>query len=294
MASAMPTYVKYLIAAIVASAAIWQQAKSKKDGTAQGVAKVRHGETILEDPAERLYEDPYAEGRYPGSFVQAWLGGRRTRRLFDYVMPGLFDLLTLRTKWFDDQIIIAALSDGSGRGGAAAAAAQLVILGAGYDTRGFRLNLPAGFLTVDIDQPSVQAKKRQILAAIAEGDASLASRLRSRQENPEGPRVEHLEIDFNKDSVAETMTRSSLSPNSSFDRTKRTVVTLEGVSQYIPKESTATTLKEVHGVLSHGSLLLISYVLQTVMDRPEDYNLSSMLKQVRAKKGFYFFVLNSF
>ena len=32
--------------------------KNSKDQTAQGIAKVRHCESILEDPSERLYEDP--------------------------------------------------------------------------------------------------------------------------------------------------------------------------------------------------------------------------------------------
>jgi hypothetical protein len=52
-----------------------------KDGTAQGVAKVRHYESLHEE-SKRLYFDPYAKNMYPGSFVQAWLGEGGTHWLY--------------------------------------------------------------------------------------------------------------------------------------------------------------------------------------------------------------------
>ena len=219
-----------------------------KDMTAQGVAKIRHVETILEDP---LYEDPYAAYMYFGSSVTNLLGGNRTRKMFDWLQKGLFDVLTLRTKWIDDEIVTAANS---------AKAEQLLILGAGYDTRGFRLDLPDGFVTLEVDQPAVQSSKLKTMKKIGNFDAKVAARLEA---TTGGPRVEHVSIDFNQDSVSE---ETILQPTS-LEAKKKTIITLEGVTQYIPDTSTASTLKQVHGLFPKESLLLISYVPESLYDR---------------------------
>jgi len=239
--------------------------KNSKDQTAQGVAKVRHCESILEDPSQRLYEDPYAHKMYDGSIVQTWLGGNKTRRIFDWFLKGMYDLLALRTKWIDDQIM-AGVGD----------IEQLVILGAGYDTRGFRLDLPDNFVVVEVDQPDVQSSKSKIMHSIAKTDTAVASRLDS---NTKGPSVEFLSIDFNKDFIR----KENLIDSTSLEMTKPTIVTLEGVTQYIPESSTANTLQQVRGLFPAGSLLLISYVPDDLYDESNmDYNknLSRLLKAV--------------
>lgn len=223
-----------------------------KDTTAQGLARIRHAETILEDPSQRLYEDPYAEYMYFGSSIANLMGGNRIRNLIGSVQVGMFDVLTLRTKWIDDEIMTAANSK---------TVQQLLILGAGYDTRGFRLDLPDGFLALEVDQPEVQASKLSKLRHIAKTDETVASRLDS--SNTGGPKVEHVSINFNKDSIS----KETILDPTSFDGTKPTIATLEGVTQYIPDTSTASTLKQVHSLLPEGSLLLISYVPDALYDR---------------------------
>ena len=223
-----------------------------KDRTAQGVAKIRHAETILEDPSQRLYEDPYAKYMFFGSSVQTLMGGERVRNLMGRVQVGMFDVITLRTKWIDDEIMTAAN---------AKTVQQLLILGAGYDTRGFRLNLPDGFFTLEVDQPEVQASKLSKLRYIAKTDETVASRFDS--SNTHGPKVEHVSINFNTDSIS----KETIVDPTSLDSAKPTIVTLEGVTQYIPDTSTASTLKDVHSLLPEGSLLLISYVPDAFYDR---------------------------
>ena len=39
----------------------------------------------------------------------------------------------------------------------------MVILGAGYDTRGFRMDLPDTFRVMEVDQPAVQTIKKKKL-----------------------------------------------------------------------------------------------------------------------------------
>lgn len=224
-----------------------------KDTTAQGIAKIRHAETILEDPSQRLYEDPYAEYMYFGSSITNLMGGNMFRKLLGLVQVGMFDVLTLRTKWIDDEIMNAANTKD---------VQQLLILGAGYDTRGFRLDLPKGFVVLEVDQPEVQAIKLKKLRYLAKSNESVASRLDADSSTATST-VEHVSINFNKDSIR----KETILDPTSLDATKPTIITLEGVTQYIPDTSTASTLKQVHSLFSDGSLLLISYVPDALYDR---------------------------
>ena len=76
-------------------------------------------------------------------------------------LAGFTDMISIRTKWLDDQIIAAVVQNNEEKE-AGERARQLIILGAGYDTRGFRLNLWENnndVTVVEVDQPEVQKKK---------------------------------------------------------------------------------------------------------------------------------------
>jgi len=224
--------------------------KGRKDNSAEGVAKARHAEFMLE-PSDRLYNDPYACYMFRGCFAQEWLGSKGTKAISDFIFKGVFELLTLRTKWIDDEIRKRVVEDDE------LAYEQMLILGAGYDTRGFRLEfLPNNFKVLEIDQPEVQTSKRKKLQNIIddenkiEGNGSVvSSKLIEKQ-------VEFVPIDFND---AEYSLGAALS-SSSFDSIRETIVLLEGVTQYIPKSSTETALRQLHQILPVGSILLVSYV----------------------------------
>lgn len=214
-----------------------------KDRTAQGVAKIRHLEQML---SNRLYDDPYAQEMYPGSTLSAWIGRDTLLNIYRWFQPGMFEIITLRTKWIDEAILASPFD-------------QLLILGAGYDTRGYRLDLSDGFVTLEVDQPDVQNRKLKNIRRIAQTDEKVASRM---EKSTTGPTVEYVSIDFNTDCVR---AKTILEPTS-LDGSKPTIVTLEGVTQYIPDTSTATTLKQVHGLFPEESLLLISYVPDALYD----------------------------
>jgi len=121
--------------------------------TAIGVARVRAAETARPEP---LFTDPYA-----AAFVAAAPGHgaapdpatltdeqRRWR-------AGIAFHITMRTRFFDDYL------QGAVHGGCE----QVVVLGAGLDTRAYRLEWPAGLRWFELDLPEVLAFKQGVLDA---------------------------------------------------------------------------------------------------------------------------------
>src|SRR6266446_3596463 len=123
--------------------------------TAIGVARIRARES---ERADRLFHDPYA-----GAFVTAAQGavaGQRTppeQRTPPDERTSLGEIfqerVVIRTRFLDDYLIAAA----------AAGCRQVVLLAVGMDTRGYRLEWPAGTRLFEIDQPDVLAFKDAVL-----------------------------------------------------------------------------------------------------------------------------------
>lgn len=75
------------------------------------------------------------------------------------------------------------------------------------------------------------------------------------QERIDAKKVHFVPVDFNTDDLKE-----KLASHEGFRESTRSVITMEGVTQYIPKEATADTLQKMRGLVAPGSTLLITYV----------------------------------
>jgi len=106
----------------------------RKDGTAQGVAKQRLIESIAK-PEERIINDPYADRFVLGASFIKLMGHKLNVWLAEKLVPGFHEHLISRTRFIDDLI----------KKSAASGVEQYVILGAGYDSRAHRLELPSSF-----------------------------------------------------------------------------------------------------------------------------------------------------
>lgn len=121
--------------------------------TAIGVAVIR----VLEsDRPDRLYDDPLArvfvEAARRG-FTETADGGRRWAQL-EELAAAFYPGRTLAVRLVDDQVS-AAVEQGC---------RQVVVLGAGLDTRAFRLGLPPEIRFFELDLPELFAFKEPILA----------------------------------------------------------------------------------------------------------------------------------
>jgi methyltransferase (TIGR00027 family) len=114
-------------------------------GTGLAVAVIRAQESARPD---RLFDDPlaaaFAKLRPPGAGQP---GGPHTAALRAWVVA--------RTVFLDD-LLISACADGI---------RQVVLLGAGFDARAFRLPWPDGVRCFEVDTPDVLASKEQVVAA---------------------------------------------------------------------------------------------------------------------------------
>ena len=209
-----------------------------KDGTAQGVAKQRLIETIA-GPDKRVINDPFADNFMMGAGLMKLMGHKLNVWLAKKLAPGFHEHIISRTRFIDD-LIEKSTTEG---------AEQYVILGAGYDSRAHRLELPSSLKIFEVDQPEVQDRKRSKLP----------------KELPNSENVTYVTVDFAHQSLTERLL------NSGFDRTKSTVFTLEGVTQYISKEAFNSTMKEMSRLCQKtSSIFALSFVNELLNKNPED------------------------
>ena len=208
-----------------------------KDGTAQGVAKQRLIETIA-GADKRVINDPYADSFVIGSGFIKLMGHKLNTWLSEKLAPGFHEHLISRTKFIDELIEKSAVNGTE----------QYVILGAGYDSRAHRLELPSSLKIFEVDQPEVSDNK---LAKLP-------------KELPNSDNVTYVNIDFSYQSLTEQLIGAG------FDQKKSTIFTLEGVSQYITKEAVSSTIKELASLTRDtNSIFFMSYVDELLDKNPE-------------------------
>ena len=233
-----------------------------KDGTAQGVAKQRLIETIA-DADKRVINDPYADSFVIGSGFIKLMGHKLNIWLSEKLAPGFHEHLISRTKYIDELIQKSAVNGTE----------QYVILGAGYDSRAHRLELPSSLKIFEVDQPEVSDNK---LAKLP-------------KELPNSDNVTYVNIDFSYQSLTEQLIGAG------FDQNKSTIFTLEGVSQYITKEAVSSTIKELASLTRDtNSIFFMSYVDELLDKNPEacfgegypnPVKKASLIKGLSAKVG---------
>ena len=204
----------------------------------------------------RLFNDPVVKDLVGGLVRVVMRFGimrRFTIKQMDGVAKGIFGVQVCRTRFIDDAVQ-AALSEGIG---------QLVILGAGLDTRPYRLPGIAHLKVFEVDLPAVQSDKRKKLQ-------ELLGRL------PEN--VTFIPIDF------DAQTLDAAFAGKGFDSSKPAVFIWEGVTQYISEQAVRQTLAFV-GESAPGSIILFTYVLRNIVERRSDIPDADRMMDAVAKNG---------
>jgi methyltransferase (TIGR00027 family) len=157
------------------------------------------------------------------------------RCMLERVAPGSYGFAFARTRCFDDVLLSEAASG----------IEQLVILGAGYDSRALRFRRELkGARVFEVDHPKTQARKMDIL-------------LRSVPSIPSN--VQYVSVDFNRDDLLAELTKKG------FSRCRRTLFLWEGVSYYLPKPVVAGILRFAASG-APGSSIVFDYALRKFVE----------------------------
>jgi len=207
--------------------------KKQSSLTAAGIALVRAIES--EKPAhERICYDPYARQFIPawmyhifGFFIKSGYAERRG--------PGVHGFLAVRDRYIDD-VLTHFLEEGL---------EQLVILGAGYDSRLYRFDLSGQVKTFEVDHPTTQLDKLKKVQAIF---------------GKIPKHISYVAIDFNTQTLKEQLLAAGYDPR------LKTLFIWQGVSMYLTSEAVEATL---HLVVNHSgpaSAIIFDYLYQAVLE----------------------------
>lgn len=236
-------------------------AKQTVGRTALGAATCRLIEQ--DQPAEtRLFTDPVVKALVgaPIRFLMQFASMRNfTIKQTDAAAPGLYGAQICRTRYIDDAVQ-AALARG---------VSQLVILGAGLDTRPYRLLGLEQVRVFEVDLPAVQNDKKQKLRRYL-------GRLPDH--------VTFIPIDF------DTQSLEVVFAGTAFDPAKPSIFIWEGVTQYLTAAAVHQTLTFV-GKAAVGSSIVFTYVLQSIIERRSDIPGAARMMDTVAKQAPWLFGL---
>lgn len=211
--------------------------KNKSGQTAFGAAAIRLIEQYQPE-SMRLFTDPVLQYFFGGPIVFMFKFGFMRNwmiKLSNQQVGGIYGSLVCRTRYIDEKTQ-QAVANGI---------RQVLILGAGLDTRPYRLSGMNSVQFIEADMPSVQEFKKE---KVKKHFGSLPLN------------VVYVPIDFNNQSLREAL------KNHSFDFSKPTLVIWEGVTQYITGEAVDKTLEFV-STLPADSYLVFTYILEEVIDK---------------------------
>lgn len=155
-------------------------------------------------------------------------------------MPGAVTAVLARVRYIDDYLA-ASIHDGY---------RQVIILGAGYDTRAYRFDfLQNDVRFFELDHPMTQQEKkcgiRKIFGVL--------------------PRhVVYVPIDFEKESLLEKLNAEG------YDETLKTLFIWEGVTKYLSQEAVEAVLAFVVKHATEGSSIIFDYVYRSIISGNAD------------------------
>ena len=208
--------------------------------TAQFVTLFRALESAR-PPGERLFEDPLAR-----DFLDGRLGrladlarvpgiGRVVPALVDRRSPGSRLAVVVRTRFIDDAL----------REALTAGLDQVVLLGAGFDSRAHRIPGIDRTRVFEVDHPDTQAAKRErVRGTLGEEPAQ----------------VTYVPVDFARQDLGAELAAAG------FRSGARTFFVLEGVVSYLTPEAVDANFRYVAETSGPGSQIAFTYLHRGVID----------------------------
>lgn len=159
---------------------------------------------------------------------------RLSRWLLERGLPGAFGYFNARTRYFDDVLLEEARLG----------LEQLVVLGAGFDSRSIRFSAALRTARVfEVDMPEVLALRAERLLQGHQTTTAIA-----------------VPIDFERDDLGEALLEQGYAPGA------RTLFLWEGVTYYLPIDAVRNVLSFVASRSGPGSSILFDYVTKAFVE----------------------------
>ncbi len=239
-------------------------AEGKPSFTAEVDAVIRANETMKSE-SKRLCHDPFAIG-FAGTTSRIIGKIPPLRKLALWYLeqkhPFILDCIPARTRYIDEYVnecIGAGLE-------------QLIILGAGYDSRGYRIEGLKGKVTVfEVDHPATQKRKTELVKKMMD---------------PLPSNVVYVAIDFNKEKLPQRMFQSG------YNKDKMSLFIWEGVTPLLTAEAVDETLQFVAKNSGPGSSIIFNYILKSVVDGTCQLEKAREIRRAFSRGGIFDFRSN--
>lgn len=165
-------------------------------------------------------------------FLNQW--PKLARWLLERGLPGAFGYFNARTRYFDE-VLLQEVREGL---------QQVVILGAGFDSRSFRFSAalaPAHIF--EVDMPEVLALRADLLGVHPSAASAVA-----------------VPIDFERDNLGQALRERG------YTSAARTLFLWEGVTYYLPEDAVRAVLSLVASQSGPGSNILFDYVTRAFVE----------------------------
>lgn len=216
----------------------------KTSRTAQYMALFRALET-KRDANDKLFSDNYAihfleaKLRFAAHMSKYSIIRKYISNTIQKKIPGALSSGIARTKYIDD-LLQSTVANG---------VKQVIILGAGFDTRALRLDFLESIPVIEIDHPNTSNFKTE----------TYKSRIGNLPKN-----IKFYQIDFNKQSLED------LAQQYNFDFTKPTTIIWEGVTNYLTEDAIKNTFGFI-AKFTTNSYVIFTYIHKKILENPSSF-----------------------
>ncbi len=231
--------------------------EEKPSSSAESVAAARAAESSKSEN-ERICYDPFAKD-FLGPRYSRILKSRLVTKIalwyYDRKVPGAIGCIVSRTRYIDDYLE-TCIKDGI---------EQLVILGAGYDSRAYRFNQLKGKVMIfEVDLPTTLNVKKEKVKYI----------FNSLPDN-----VTYISIDFDKEKLDKKLFQNH------YDKNLKTLFIWEDVTMYITADAVDETLAFVAENSGTGSSIIFNYIFQSVVDGTSEVEYADKIRKSYEQRG---------
>ncbi|AAM06123.1 TPA: class I SAM-dependent methyltransferase [Methanosarcina acetivorans] len=206
--------------------------------TAETLAIIRAMESRKPEE-ERIYYDPYAFYFISRETMEYYSSHTAEARAMleqsERLVPGVGVSCLVRARYFDD-VVKASITDGL---------EQLVVLGAGYDSRAYRIEGLERVRVFEVDVPTTQKLKtdkvREIFGVLP-------------------GHVTYVPADLAVDDLGQRLAESG------YDTSRKTLFLLEGLVYYLPPTAVDKVLAFIAHSSGRGSAMVFDYIPASLVD----------------------------